>query len=98
MKQLAARLVEEEPDLHAARHADRSCTPAYPALAARIPALAIGARGPYGLAPRSHQTGDVAAAVESSAVEHVVEFGLTLVDAIDASLAERQPSGTPTPA
>jgi hypothetical protein len=98
MKQLAARLAEEEPDLHAARHTDRSCTPAYPALAARIPALAIGARGQYGLAPRSHQAGDVAATVESSAVEQVVEFGLMLVDAIDASLVERQPSGTPTPA
>jgi hypothetical protein len=97
IKQLAARITQEEPDLKVTRHSDRSSTPAYPALAARIPALAIGARGRYGLAPRSHQKSDTATAVETEALEQVVEFGLALVDAIDATLAERDRSSTETP-
>jgi hypothetical protein len=98
MRQVAARVADEQSDLNAIRHSDRSCTPAFPALAARIPALAIGARGDYGVAPRSHQSGDTAAEVHTEAVEQVVEFGLMLVDAIDAELAARERASAATPA
>ncbi len=98
LRALAAQVAHAEPDLHVSMHADRGTTPALAALTARIPGMAIGAVADPGLAPRSHQRGDIAAAVNADTLGEVVAFGLVLVDAIDAWLAERRRSGAATPA
>jgi len=98
MRELAARVAQEQPDLGVVRQSGGSNTPAHPARIARIPALGIGTIAEDGLVPRSHQRADTAAAIDSGAIEQAVEFGLMLVDAIDASMAERQRAAAATPA
>jgi len=68
-------------------HRGRGVTPALPARSAGLPAIAIGCLDARGLAARSHQAGDVADALDPSAIDALLEFALTLVDAVDASLA-----------
>lgn len=98
MRELAARLAREEPALGVIEHLDRGTTPVVAAVAARIPGMAIGAVDGSGLAPRSHQRTDTAGAVNPETVDRVVEFGLILVDAIDAWLAQRDRNDAVTPA
>jgi len=98
LRQLASQLATGEPDLGAFEHSDRTATPALPALAARIPAITVGATDDHGLAPRSHQRTDSSLAVNPQTVDHVVEFGLTLVDAMDSDLAARRQATAATPA
>ena len=73
-------------------HRGRGTAPALPARARRLPALAIGCLDARGLTPRSHQTTDSAAALDPAALDALLQYALTLVDAIDADLA-RTPSG-----
>jgi hypothetical protein len=87
---LAEQVAEENPQLKAAPCAGRGLTPAFPARQARIPALTIGCLDDHGLVPRSHQSTDVAAALEQAAHDRAVQFGLMLVDAIDALLGSRR--------
>lgn len=87
LRELCARVSEEEPHLGAGAHRGRGASPALPARLARLPAITIGALDARGLAPRSHQSSDTPAAVEAEAVERTVHFGLLLVDAIDGHLA-----------
>jgi Peptidase family M28 len=68
-------------------HRGRGTSPALPARARRIPALTIGCLDARGLAPRSHQAGDTPAALDATAPDVLLQFALTLVDAIDADLA-----------
>jgi hypothetical protein len=70
-------------------HPHRGCgtSPAWPARARGLPALTIGCLDGRGLAPRSHQAGDVPALLDPAALDALLQFALTLVDAIDADLA-----------
>jgi hypothetical protein len=97
LRQLSADIARDEPHLRAASHRGRGSTPALPARARRLPAIAIGCLDEFGLPPRSHQAGDTPAAIDSAAIDQTVEFGLLLVDAIDEFIARRSPSAL-TPA
>ena len=88
LRALAGKLAAEQPQLGARPYGGRGSTPALPARRARIPALALGCLDDRGLVPRSHQSGDVAAAVDRAAHDRAVQFGLMLVDAIDAELGQ----------
>ncbi len=90
LTELAQRVAAEQPHLAVSPHRGRGATPALPARRARIPALALGCLDEQGLVPRSHQTGDEAAAVDRAAHDRAVQFGLMLVDAIDGTLGPSQ--------
>lgn len=79
---------------HAARsHRGRGTTPALPARLAGLPAITIGCLDGDGLAPRSHQRGDVPEALDRDAMDKLLGMALALVDAIDADL--RTPATPP---
>lgn len=105
LRGLAREIARREPDLQLAPHSHRGFSPSVPARLRRIPAITIGAVDARGLIPRSHQPTDTPETIESSALDRVVETGMLLVDAIDASLAagpgrsaEPRPTATPPPA
>ena len=81
-----------------APHRGRGATPALPARAKGLPAIAIGCLDGRGLAPRSHQRTDTPDVIDETAVVEAIEFGLGLIDAIDVSLAPAEGTGAPTPA
>jgi hypothetical protein len=87
LRQLAAKIARDEPYLHAGPHLGRGTTPALPARAAGIPAISIGCLDDDGLAPNSHTRADTVDLLDSSALDATVQFGLMLVDQIDAFLA-----------
>jgi hypothetical protein len=89
LRELCARVAAEEPHLRAAPTRGRGATPALPARAARLPGIAIGCLDEHDLVPRSHQRTDTPDAVDSGALDATVEYGLMLVDAIDAFLTPR---------
>jgi hypothetical protein len=76
-------------------HCGRGVGPALPARSAGLPALTIGCLDVRGLAARSHQARDVADAMDPGAMDAMLEFALTLVDAIDASLAGERRAAEP---
>ena len=86
LRTLCEAIAAADPDLHAGPHRGRGAAPALGARLARLPAISIGCLDARGLSPRSHQAGDVPEAVETRALDRGVEFGLLLVDAIDAHL------------
>lgn len=83
---LARQIAAQEPQLRARGHAGRGSTPGVPARQTRIPAIVIGCLDERGLVPRSHQPDDVAPGVSRQAHDQAVQFGLMLVDEIDAAL------------
>jgi hypothetical protein len=83
---LAQGIAEQQPQLGVQGHSGRGSTPALPARQVRIPAVAIGALDTEEIVPRSHQPDDVAAAISRQAHDQAVQFGLMLVDAVDAAL------------
>jgi hypothetical protein len=84
----SARLRELAAQPAAARpHRGRGTSPALPARARGLPALTIGCLDGHGLAPHSHQAGDTAAALDPAALDALLHYALTLVDAIDADVA-----------
>jgi hypothetical protein len=87
LRELGATLARADPGLEARPHSGRGTSPAFPARLARLPAIAIGCLDERGLASRSHQRSDTADAIDEQALDRAVEFGLLLVDAIDAFLA-----------
>jgi hypothetical protein len=87
LRQLCARVAADEPHVRAAANRGRGATPALPARAARLPAIAIGCLDERDLVPRSHQGSDTPEAIDPVALDAAVEFGLLLVDGVDASLA-----------
>jgi hypothetical protein len=91
LRDLAATTANSEPQLNARPHHGRGATPAFPARLARLPAIAIGCLDRTGLVPKR---------TDPRALDAALQFGLMLVDAIDASLsgAEQAPHPTATPA
>lgn len=80
-------------------HRGRGATPALPARAAGLPAIAIGCLDSLGRAPRSHQKTDTPEHLNEAALTQTLDLGLRLVEAIDASLAPAdRTAGTATPA
>jgi hypothetical protein len=92
LRRLAGKVAADQPELGVTPHRGRGAAPALPARRARIPALAFGCLDDRGLVPRSHQSGDQAAAVSRRAHDRAVQFGLMLVDAIDAAIGQGAPS------
>jgi len=84
---LAGELAGQESYLGALPHDGRGQTHAFVARLARIPSIVIGCLDDDGLAPRSHRSDDRSAAIDQSALDAAVQFGLMLADAIDAALA-----------
>jgi hypothetical protein len=80
---------------HPLPHSGRNVSPALPARAAGLPSISIGCLDGDGLAPRSHQSGDTAEALDLVSSDRLLNFALSLVDAIDANLASAT-SGTAT--
>jgi hypothetical protein len=78
-------------------HRGRGATPALPARAAGLPAIAIGCLDDRGLAPRSHQRTDIPSEIEPAALDRALELGLTLAKAIDASLRTEPQTEAATP-
>jgi peptidase M28-like protein len=76
-------------------HRGRGATPAFPARMRGLPAMAIGGLDSRGLAPRSHQTTDVATNLDEAALGRALQFALVLVDEINASLAPADAAPTP---
>jgi hypothetical protein len=81
-------------------HRGRGATPALPARATGLPAIAIGCLDHLGLAPRSHQQSDTPDTLDEAATDDALMLGLTLARAIDASLTPGATNAetTPTPA
>jgi hypothetical protein len=96
LRTLAADVANENPHLNARPHRGRGMTPALPARSRRLPTIAIGALDRRGLVARSHQATDTPDQIDTGSVDRVVEFGLLLVDAIDAYLASRPASAGPS--
>jgi Peptidase family M28 len=103
LRELAGAVTEA--GLTARPHHGRGTSPALPARVAGIPAITVGCLDDRGLAAHSHTAQDTAATLESSAVDELLQFALTLVDAIDADLARQEPgaasgrpAGAPAPA
>jgi hypothetical protein len=86
LRALCAGVARGDPQLGAAPHRGRGATPAFSARMAGLPAIAVGCLDERGLAPRSRQPADTAAAIDRAAVDTTVELALMLVDAIDAEL------------
>ena len=91
LRVLAASVAAEAPHLDARPVRSRGGSPALPA-AGRLPALAVGMLDPHGVVPGSHTRADTVDHVERASIDRAVEFGLLLVDAVDAHLGRR--SGT----
>jgi hypothetical protein len=86
LRALAARTAADN-DPTARSHRGRGTSPALPARMRRLPALTIGCLDERGIAPRSHQAGDRPSALDSAALDALLQYGLLLVDAIDAELS-----------
>ncbi|MGI8863445.1 MAG: M28 family peptidase [Solirubrobacteraceae bacterium] len=93
LRGLAATVASEAPHLGAQPVRSRGGSPALPA-AGRLPALAVGMLDPHGLVPGSHTRADTVDHVDPASIDRAVEFGLLLVDAVDAHLGRRR---APTP-
>lgn len=85
---LARRVADEQPQLGARPHDGRGTTPGLPARRARIPSLTIGCLDERDLVPGSHQSDDVADALDRAAHDLTTQFVLMLIDAIDAAMAK----------
>jgi hypothetical protein len=92
LRELAAGLH----DARARPHRGRGTSPALPARVAGIPAITVGSLDDSGLARSSHTHGDTSDAVDAAALDRVLQFALTLVDAIDADLARRAAANVPS--
>jgi hypothetical protein len=80
---------------NATPHRDRGATPAQPARARGLAAIAIGCLDQRGLAPRSHQRNDEHTTIDETVLDRTVNLALELIDAIDASLTPADGSATP---
>ncbi len=87
---ICGAVAADEPDIEAEPTRGRGALPAYPARAARLPAISIACAEPHnGLVPRSHRKSDTPDAIEPLSIDDTVQFGLMLVERIDAFLADR---------
>ena len=97
LRALAARLAAGDGGI-AGPHRGRGTSPALAARARGLPALTLGAVDGRGLAPRSHQRGDVPEALQAGTLDAVLQFALLLVDELDAELARSTGRSTAAPA
>jgi len=88
LRDLAAAVAAEAPHLDARPVRSRGGSPVLPA-AGRLPALAVGMLDSHGLVPGSHTRADTIDRVDPASIDRAVEFGLLLVDAVDAHLGRR---------
>lgn len=95
---LCAELATKERELGAARHHGKGAAPALAASLLRRPAISIGCLDARGLVPRSHTRDDLASHIDPQALDAGVQFGLMLVDQIDAWLAQNRREAAVTPA
>ena len=86
-------LASELPD--ATPHRDRGATPAQPARARGLAAIAIGCQNNHGLTPRSHQAKDTETTIDEATLDRAVNLTLKLIDEINASLTPAEPTATP---
>ena len=91
---VAQRSIGSRTELGAAPHRGRGVSPAFPARFAGLPAITIGCLDTRGLVPRSHQPSDIPGTLDRGAIDRLLEAALTLVDAIDADLAQPATTGT----
>jgi hypothetical protein len=84
LRELSQQIAADELHLSAAPHRGRGSAPAHRARARGLPAISIGCLDIEGVAPRSHQKQDTADQISRQALDDTVQFGLMLVDAIDA--------------
>lgn len=89
LRRLCDAVARADPELAAAPHRGRGRTPALPARAARLPAIALGCVDKRGTAPRSHQPSDTPDQLDPTSIDGIVEFSLLLVEQIDDFLARR---------
>ncbi len=87
LRELCATVATNEAALGARPHRGRGASPALAARFAGLPAITIGTLDERGLAPSSHQRSDTAEAIDGVALDHALEFGLLLADAVDRFLA-----------
>jgi hypothetical protein len=98
LRQMCEQISADPSSPQAARYRGRGATPALPARAARLPAIAIGCTDRSGLIPHSHERTDTPDAVDPQAAETTVAFALILIDAIDAYVGRtRRAQPAPTP-
>jgi Peptidase family M28 len=95
LRQHAAQIAEQDPELRLKPHHGRGTTPALAARIRRLPALTIGALDDRGLSPRSHQMSDTTDAIDPGTLDGAVETALLLVDKIDASLGQAKRGSPP---
>ncbi|HEY2259375.1 MAG TPA: M28 family peptidase [Solirubrobacteraceae bacterium] len=95
---IAARAAGPGTASDARPHRGRGVSPAYPARLAGLPAITIGCLDEHGLAPRSHERGDVPEAVQRDSIDGLLALALTLVDAIDADLRDASDRSAAAPA
>jgi hypothetical protein len=98
LRELAAATAAQEQagEIALARpHRGRGTSPALPARLAGRPALTIGCLDERGLVADAHTAGDVADRLDRAAADRLLEFALTLVDALDADLARRADDSGP---
>ncbi len=86
-------LASELPD--ATPHRDRGATPAQPARARGLAAIAIGCQNNQGLTPRSHQAKDTETTIDEATLDRAVNLTLKLIDEINASLTPAEQTATP---
>jgi hypothetical protein len=87
LARLCGEIAGDEPELGAAPHPGRGAGPALAARLVRRPAIVTGCLDARGLVPHSHRPDDTTANVDSEAIDAAVQFGLMLVDEIDAWFA-----------
>lgn len=84
LRKLCNGVVEAQSHFAARPHRGRGATPAFAARQRRLSAIALGCLDARGLVPRSHRPTDTARNVDPAAVDAAVQFGLIVIDAIDA--------------
>jgi hypothetical protein len=95
LRRLAEEVAGPGTDLGARPYRGRGVAPAFPARAAGLPAITIGALDAHKLAFRSHRPQDVAEVVDAGAMDTMLELALILVDAIDAELGRSSAARAP---
>jgi Peptidase family M28 len=100
LRRVCKRVADGEPHLNAGEHRGRGGTPALPARARRLPAIAIGCIDDRGLAPHSHQLTDTPDSVDPKALEDALQFALMIADEIGEYVEKNPvtPARTSTPA
>jgi hypothetical protein len=100
LRRLCKRVADDEPHLNAGEHRGRGATPALPARARRLPAIAIGCTDDRGLAPRSHQLADTPDSIDPKALDDALQFALMIADEIGEYVEQNpvKPARTSTPA